>query len=468
MAKRKTIKTKQRRQLRLALAFLMLSIITVVSIVLYLNTDFFRTKRSSFIKYLSQVSSCLDVLDDEDLQSYISKKESTPYVREGSATIQSSSNVAESSIMDKIKFTVKSKVDNENDKMHAEVSAYKNSELLAGATIVREKDIYGFHSPQVSNGYIAVRNKDLKTLLKNIESDLNLPDEIKSLNLEKIEETSKEENKKLEECLEVLNDSELDNAYNKEVGLSLELDGTKYDTTRYTLELNKEQSANMQIKLLKKISTDSILMNYFTSKCILLNLDKEYCDLNKLNEHMKARINTLEQNPSEAEAIKIVIYENGQKNVRTEVIYGTHKYVIDHIKNNDLEKTIVTIDDTIVKVQKEKENWNFKYENTSGVEDVIDITWHQEGTLSDNNIKNIITLTKQNGIKKVTYSYQDTINFTDEDITVEGFGGSQRAIINDYDEDDVKDFVDSIKEAINNVYVSAGTKIGINLDRIFN
>ena len=40
MAKRKTIKTKQRRQLRLALAFLMLSIITVVSIVLYLNTDF--------------------------------------------------------------------------------------------------------------------------------------------------------------------------------------------------------------------------------------------------------------------------------------------------------------------------------------------------------------------------------------------------------------------------------------------
>lgn len=468
MAKRKTIKTKQRRQLRLALAFLMLSILTVVSIVLYLNTDFFRTKRSSFIKYLSQVSSCLDVLDDEDLQSYLDKKETSAYVREGSATIQSSTNVAESSIMDKIKFTIKSKVDNENDKMHAEVSAYKNSDILAGATVVREKDVYGFHSPQVSNGYIAVRNKELKTLLKNIESDIELPDEIKTFSLEKIEETSKEENKKLEECLEVLNDSELDNAYQKDVGVSIDIDGTNHNTTRYTLELNKEQSANMQIKLLKKISTDSILMNYFTSKCILLNLDKEYCDLNKLNEHMKARINTLEQNPSLAEEIKIVIYENGQKNIRTEVHVGEHKYIIDHIKEQDKEKTIVTVDYTIVKVQKENDTWNFKYENKSGVEDIIDVTWHQEGTLKDNNIKNIITLTKQNGIKKVTYSYQDTINFTDDDITVEGFGDTERAILNDYDEDSVKDFVDSIKETINNVYVNAGAKIGINLDRIFN
>ena len=96
-------------------------------------------------------------------------------------------------------------------------------------------------------------------------------------------------------------------------------------------------------------------MNYFTSKCILLNLDKDYCDLNKLNEHMKARIKTLEQNPVEAEAIKIVIYENGQKNIRTEVTYGTHKYVIDHVKNNDLEKSLAVIQTIIENEYKLKE-----------------------------------------------------------------------------------------------------------------
>ena len=468
MAKRRTVKTKQRRQLRLAIAFLVLSILTVVSIVLYLNTDFFRTKRSSFIKYLSQTSSFLDVLEDEDMQKYFDKKETTAYVREGSATIQSSTNVAESTIMDKIKFTVKTKVDNENDKMHAEVSALKSSDLLAGATIVREKDIYGFYSQQVSNGYIAIRNKDLKTVLKNIDSKINVPDEIKSLNLEKIKETSNEENKKLEECVQLLNDSDLDNAYTKEVGTSVEIDGKKYDATKYTLELNKEQSANIQIKLLKKISTDSILMNYFTSKCILLNLDKEYCDLNKLNEHMKARIATLEANSSEAGEIKMVIYENGQRNIRTELNINNHKYAIDHVKDQDNELSAVEIDDVRIKVQKENDNWIIKYENKSGVEDIIDINWHQEGKLEDNNIKNIVTLTRQSGIKKVTYSYQDTINFTDDIGNVEGFGNTDRVIINDMESDDAKDFIENVKDTINNVYVNAGAKVGINLDRIFN
>ena len=107
----------------------------------------------------------------------------------------------------------------------------------------------------------------------------------------------------------------------------------------------------------------------------------------------------------------------------------------------------------------------YKNDKDSGFNLTID--YSQSGTIEDNNIKNKMTITQTSGIKNIVYAYEDQINFTNEIGKIENFEGKNIGLINETNNDEMKQFFTDLKTLINRVYVNKGARLGINLDPIF-
>ena len=78
-----------------------------------------------------------------------------------------------------------------------------------------------------------------------------------------------------------------------------------------------------------------------------------------------------------------------------------------------------------------------------------------------------MTINYTSGIKSITYDYKDQVNFTNNIGAIDDFENSRVAVLNEYSDDQIKQFVKNLKNKINDVYVKQGANIGINLDPIF-
>ena len=445
-------------------------LIIVAGLIIYTKTDFFRTKRSAFFRYFNNTSDILGILETDKFKDYNERKQTIPYYRKADITIQNSTNIADSNILDKVKLTLSEKNDNKNEKFNMRCLLKKDSNILADATVVRDKDICGIFWEEVSNSFIAVKNDDLKRIAKDIgiENSMIIPNEYNNINPEKVLETSKLEKKHISECLKIIRNDVPNNAYSKLGKKKIKINDNSYSTTAYSLELDANASGNLEIELLNKISKDSILMDYLVSKCKLLNFDEEYTTINSMNDIIKKKISELQANPSSAGKITITVYEHKQKNIRTEIKIGDNTTIqIDHLKEDVSETSSIKYNNQLYKIQFNGTNYSLVYEDTSENGKKIKVDYNQSGTIENNDIKNNAVITISQGIKSITYSYKDTIEFTSNIENISTFGDVNTAILNDYSDEEIIEFVKTIKERINSIYVNKGADIGVNLDPLF-
>ena len=120
----------KRSKLKFIVIITIILAIIMLGLVVFFKTDFFRTKRSAFFRYFNQIDTCLDVLKTDKFDSYIEKKEETPYVRDANASIQTSSNIADSAILDKIKFKLTEKVDRNNKKASSTLNITNGNDTI--------------------------------------------------------------------------------------------------------------------------------------------------------------------------------------------------------------------------------------------------------------------------------------------------------------------------------------------------
>ena len=143
-----------------------------------------------------------------------------------------------------------------------------------------------------------------------------------------------------------------------------------------------------------------------------------------------------------------------------------------HIQNDDDNYVILKIEDenkiTTVKLEKNTDGYIVKIQNEEN--DIIksaEFIYSLTGTVSENNIQNHLTIKLVDDIKRITFEYNDNISFTNDIGTLEEMQDDKVAVINDYDADYLKEFVNLVKKQINTVYINQAASIGINLDPIF-
>lgn len=456
--------------------FSIIVIILAIIFVLYMTTDIFRTKRDAFFRYALQIPDIFDVLDTNDeYQTYQKTKQSNTYLTTGEMKIISSENIADESILSKVNMTVFGKTDNKKEQANYDITIRSDNNNLFSMTAARDKDLYGFYSEQIADGYIVFRNENLTDLATkmNIENSENIPNQINIFNKEQILNVSNIEKKHLEQYVKIIRNQASDTSYSKSQNEKIEIEGQKYDTTAYTLSLNSEQNSNLQINLLNELTKDSIMMNFVTSKCKLLNLNNDYTDINTLNSILKQRIENLQNNPNLAGDFSMTVYEYKQKNIQTKIQINNKLITISNINNDNNKFATIKIEEesqpTInLKIENNSNTYKIKMQkDDSDIINSLEIIYNMTGTVAENNVQNHLQINLVDGIKSASFEYNDTINFTTDVGNFKNMQDEKVAVINDYDQDYLNEFLKMVKDQINSVYISQGASIGINLDPLF-
>ena len=468
---------KKRRKLKKDIKFKIIAgvilLILAAGVALYFNTDIFRTKREVFIKYFDQTFEATKILEDESNSAYNEKKITSKYKRVGSAKIISSSNVADSKVLDKLKFSIGERTDNGSEKSAIMINVMNGMEIMEEINLLKDGDNFGFYCKDVANSYVFVKNGEMKKILNLAEiNDFGMvPNYIGNMSPKYLVETTDVEKQHINKLLDIMKNNVPNNAYNKDGKTKINVDGTDYEANAYSLTLGSNDSATLYIDVLEKITKDSILINYFASKAKLMGMDEQYTDVNKLNDYFQKVISDLRKDPSKAKELKVVVYENSMKNIRTDISFGETKIVIDHIRKDDKETSVFKLNEFSFKMSKDKSN-NYTYEikkdkTAKSEEFSLEIALTQTGNVDDNSIRNKATINLKNGIKHLTLEYNDTVNFTDEIGTILSVDNTSHIILNDSSDNDIKTFINELKKKINTVYINKGTELGINLDPIF-
>ena len=332
---------------------------------------------------------------------------------------------------------------------------------------MQSKDTAGFYSEEVAKGYICIDNSDLQRIANNANiTDFYIPDEITSASLKNIFETSKNEKNRIMKVAKILSTDVPDNAYTKETHNQVTINNKIYTGTAYTLSLNSSDAAKLESAVLTQISQDSILMDYITSKAKLLGVNSQYTSINDLNKLMKEKSSELQNNPSSADSLQIVVHEFKQQNIETEIKSGEWSIVIQHVKNDNDEYSSIQINEKKYSMQKSGDKYIFGYSNEDEDES-LEIEYSKTGDIENNDIKNTMTIKHNKGIKKITFLYNDEISFTNDIGQIKDFEGYSTVKLNDMEDDEMKMFIKLLKNRINDVYISKGASIGINLDPIF-
>lgn len=454
---------------------IIITIITIIFILIaaflwiFFNTDIFRTKRSSFYRYLQAIPETLNIIEEnqKEFQKYNEQKENVPYIRKANITIESSSNIANSNILDKIKVLINEKNDSQNEKCNIDITVNNSNSKISEISFIRNNNIIGAKSDDIVNGYVCLKNEGISRITKDISKEnIIIADEINKINISKILETTKVEKNKIDSLNEIIKNTIPVTSYSKEKRNKIKINEKIYTTTAYSVSLDKSESANLQVNILNKISQDSILMDYITSKLKLLNINEEYTSINSLNSKIKDRIKTIKQNPNIAEEIKIIVHEYKQKNIKTEIQFGQYKIEITHLTNGQDELSSIKLNDDEYGIEKSDDKYILTYKNEKE-EKSTRIEYNQTGSIENNDIKNYMTIIQKDGIKNITFKYDDNVNFTNDIGIIKDFSNENYAIINDYNDDEIKSFIVNLKQKINQTYINKGAQIGINLDPIF-
>ena len=465
---------KLKKDVKLKIVAGVILLILAAGAALYFNTDIFRTKREVFIKYFDQTFEATKMLEDESNSAYNEKKITSKYKRVGNAKIISSSNVADSKVLDKLKFSIGERTDNSNEKSAIMINVMNGMEIMEEIDLLKDGDNLGFYCKDVANSYVFVRNGEMKKIFDLAEiNDLSMvPNYIGNSDPKYLVETTDVEKEHINKLLDIMKNNVPNNAYNKDGKVKINVDGTDYEVNAYSLTLGSSDAATLYIDMLEKITSDSILINYFSSKAKLMNMEEDYTDVNKLNAYLQKVISDLRKDSSKAKEFKVIVYENGMKNIRTDITFGETKIVIDHLKKDDVETSIFKLNEYSFKMSKDSKSNTYTYEirkdkTTKSEEFRLEIIINQMGNVEDNSIRNKATINLTNGIKHLTLEYNDTVNFTDEIGTILSVDNTSHIIVNDFEDQEIKEFISGLKKKINSVYIKQGTDLGINLDPLF-
>ena len=454
-------------KLKIILITVAIILVVIILAILFFFTDIFRTKRGAFFRYFRTTTAGLEVLNDNEYDEFEKIKSSTPYIRSGEMIVQSSSNIADSSIMDKLKLTLNSKVNNPKEKVNCNIKINSSNTELFDLTLAKEKNAYAFYSPEISNVYIGIKNTNLQDISKAIVGDMYVPNEIMEIKMDKLLDVTKVEKNHIDDYFKLFKNSCPDTAFSKSSN-KITIDGEFYNVVSYTLKLSPKESANIQDVLYSKITQDSIMMDFITSRCKLLNLSDEYTNINSLNLKMRNKIESFKTNPELAENIEITVSEYKQKNIQTIIKINDLTFTISHVNEGNKEIVVLGVDDKYITYGKNDGNHVLKYSFVKDeIKKSIELKYKLEGTVQENNIRTIAEITTNNGIKVANYSYKDKVEFTNDIGAIKTFDDDSSVILNNYPQEQIEPFIKNLKNKINNLYVSKGASIGINLDPIF-
>lgn len=292
----------------------------------YFFTDYLKSNKEAFFKYILKNEELIDNLKDEDFSKYIEKQKNTAYSNNGEITISSDT---EETLQDgsDIKLTFKGTRDDNSQYFKQDINVKVENESIS-MELLKQEDIYGFKIDNMFKKFLAVQNKDLKKWAKILnmtdEQIETIPDKIEFN--ETINFSDEEINGISQKYKNIINENLTDEMFSKE---------KEKEATIYKLQLTKKQYNDILAKILETMKNDDVVLNRITAMYGQQNNSAKDSVIKMYQENLDEEIKTLQNISSEEASEEIIfnVYKAKNQLLQTEKIEDNTKLSVSKAQN---------------------------------------------------------------------------------------------------------------------------------------
>ncbi len=447
---------------RRILIITMISIVLLIAIIgilgyLYLKTDMFKSKETLFAKYLLQNGEnvqFLNVQNDEKINKILEnrKYESTLDAKVEYTEDAGTSNENKDNGINNVKLVINSNVDNSSDYNYKDISIQdENKNTLVGVEYLKDEKLYGLRLKDIVQFVSIEYDKDENKEETEDNEIYNKINEFSNLDLNEIFELTETEKIALQNrYIGILRSNVSKERYAKQTNAIITLNNKDVKTNAYSIRLTTEEYNNLRIKILEQLSSDEIILekiNKLEEKVKEFDEDYEESFQDKFVSYLEDVIKKIQDNNIGNEEVKITVYENGMKTVRTSIEKNTEKLIVDMYNNSTIKVDSVKLGDTtlekIFKIEKINDNnelqYNVNYTTLSNSDVLSDMKFSYKHSNDEKELKqkaiievaneaNKATLTINNDIKYVN-EFGNQVLFEDKNVRYDQIEGQQKEII---------------------------------------
>lgn len=423
----------RKKRIVILVVSIVLTILVILGILifLYLKTDAFKSKEKLFAKYLAQNFENIEFLKTENNSEIESALNNNKYTSQIEGTIEYRENIGTSnenkdSNINKVGIKINSNVDKTNNYDYKDISIEKENEKLAGLEYLNQDETYGIRLNGIKQFVSEKSNKEEKN-----SDDLkiyNIKELTSKIDIDSIINFTEEEKQTLSNTyIKIIQANISPDKYYKQSKALITVNNKDIQTNAYYVKLTLEQYNNLYIKILEQITKDEIIL----SKIDLLETEiketyPEYEQDESLKEsfvkYIKDKIEEIQNNNIGNEEVKITVYENNMKTVRTSIEKTTDKLIIDVYNNSSIKIDRMKLGDKteeqIIKIEKTENgtelNITAEYEQLQDNENVYGLKINYQQTFDNNKLNKTMQLEMTNEKYKGILKLQDNTEIVQE------------------------------------------------------
>lgn len=466
---------KKRKTLLIVILTLLILIIAATLIILYLNTDLFKSNETLFFKYLGKNAQNIEEIGKIfEKTDYNNLLETNKYTEKTEVKVNYTKNLGTTSennnnAINKLKLQIEGQTDKTNQYNYKDIKLLNDNNKELEVEYIQNENSYGIKFSDLFKQYILVENNNLKELLRNAgytEEELeNVPDtiEISQDILSDIKFSEEELHTLSDKYLNLMKQKIAKEQFEKQSKQTITINQENIIANSYTLKLTKEQLNNLYVVILENLKEDEIFLRKIDN--IQKSLEKTgVITLDTFNIREKAihsiegMINEINNNNIGNEETKIIVYESGGDTVRTTIQGVDYEFNIDYLPIEDEKFTEITLKDNedVKKFTIDNKDGKTKIsmeENEKGIPTKVDFV--QNVNIQDNNCVKNIDIKYENDTDRIETTVTQNINIVDnfnEQVSINEENGIQLNTLNSEQLQAISNRVSgSLEEELNSV-----------------
>ncbi len=496
---------KKRIALAIAIPSIIVIIIIITGILLYLNTDMFKSNKTLFFKYFGKNSENIKEIEEIfESTEYEKNLQNNKYTDDINIKVNYTNNLQttsedNSNTINNVKLLIKGEEDKNNKYSYKDFKLEKDKNIATNTEnqsssensnesnnkeqnimeveYIKNDNNYGIRFSDLFKQYLLVENNNLKDLFRKIgysEQELeNVPDsiEINDITLSDIKFTEDEIKQLSEKYSEIINKKVSKEKFEKNSKQVITINEKNITTNAYILKLTNEELNNLYVDLLESLKQDEIILNKIESiqnKINSININSsESKDLKEsFAEEIDLQIEKINKTNIGNQETKIIVYENSGKTIRTAIQGKDYEINFDYINTQD-EKNIELIvkKDEIetynIKLKKDKDGIKLDiYSNDET--NPIKISLEQNKNESDKKCSNNINLKYENANSKLEVSAEQEINIVDNFENENTLNDQNSILLNGLEKEQLQAVLNQVSEEVQQKINSISKEVKIN------
>lgn len=426
---------------------------------LFMATDIFKSNKELFAKYMSQNIEDFQSLGDlKTIQTYKDLSNQDKYESNTDIKMSYSEGGEVSNPVNNLSANLDVQKDNENEYFYADGQILFNEEEYLESEIIKDKELYGIRFSDVAKQFVSIKNdENIDDIADEIGIDSSVLEKIINIidGTAKVSEEiiSQDDAKTLKEKYSnMITKTISEGTFSKQRNAMITYNNNKIKTNSYTVSLTNTQVEKLLVEILNNIKNESVIVK---------NIKNE-----SFGEQIDELVKVL-TDEKELPAIKITVFEQNKRTIRTVVEIGGDKIIIENAKG-DGERISKIQFTKIVSEKTNKYDIELTKETLENKEDVsinvnvedgeenYTVSLSSEMQLTDENIETNIIIGYKKDILSIKAELYNAIDFTNDFEERQTLLEGNNLVLSDMEQERRKTLIDILKE---NVPIKTETRV---------